>query len=496
MTQPTWNRGTWLWVGAAVALFVFLGGISPEADRPAFLPGLFKHPTTEWGQIQSREMLVEGPGKAHEARNYGLFGEFVRNPADNYQFWRVQAPCWVYPLAWTFRYFGVSYTTLRWFSVSVSLIGLFGFLVLGRRLLPAWATIVGALLLASNLYTSYFARSGLIEVMLVSAAVWITVCLIRAKEHPRWCVAAQAIFVAGFFAKQGMAYMLPMLVLCNVLAFRHWIREGVFPDLRWLPVGTAMTFAAVSAWYMMQPDYVDKVLWNYNHIIGGGRAQRPWTDRFDLIRLWWSAMVLVPGVGIFGLPGALWLSWQAFRRRLSWQEMVVLGWFFSTWTAVFMVEFWSVRISFILLFPTYFVAAMMMARLWTSRRGQWATFAVVGLALTLNIGFQTQRLFSFEYSVRDAAASVREAIGDRSAVLVGVYVMPILFATPYDLYYVKERFNTDPKNLRALGVTHFFGADAYIRYFLVRAGYRVSRPVKAITVTGRRLELRKVELPD
>src|ERR1035437_3511526 len=83
---------------ALLTLFVGLRLAFLTADPPLFLPN---------GLI-ANELFVEPPAKAHEARNLALFGAWQTSPVDNYQFWRVQSPVWVYPLAAWFRAFGVS----------------------------------------------------------------------------------------------------------------------------------------------------------------------------------------------------------------------------------------------------------------------------------------------------------------------------------------------------------------------------------------------------
>jgi hypothetical protein len=491
VTQGRLRPGPLQWASAIVVLFLCLAGVAPEADPPHFLPGLFEHAVGEdKGLAPAREFLVEGPAKAHEARNFGLFGEFVRNPADTYRFWRVQAPVWVYPLAGTFRLFGVSYTTLRCFSVGIALIGFVGFLVLGRRLLPAPAALVGGLLLATNLYTSYFARSALIEVMTVSAAVWVTVCLVHARNSPVWAVASQVVFVLGFFAKQSLVFVFPALVLWNVLAFIGWVRQRRFARLRWLPVGTALCLAAVSAVHISRPEYVEKLLWSYDHMLAATDFPRPWTQRFHPLRFWWSCMVLVPGVGLLALPGALWLCALALRRRLSWGELVVLTWFLSSFAAVFLASFWAFRFAAVLIFPSYFIAAMVLARAWVALPWRRLTLAVAALSLALNLGFQIRRLTSLEHSIRDTATAVRTLIGERPAVLVGMYAMPILFGTPYDIYYMKAGFNTRTRSIQDLRVTHVLGQLE--EQLLEDAGYAIaSRPLGVFDVVGRELELRE-----
>lgn len=456
-------------LGGLVA-FAILALAWPDADPGTFLPGL--------DADRAREMLVEPAAKAHEARNHGLFGEFHRNPADEYQFWRAQSPVWVWPLALTFGAFGVSYPVLRGFSVAVAIVGLMGMVGVGRRLLPAPVLGGITLITCTSLYVVEVGRSGLIEGMTATAAVWTVFFLLRTRDHPGWAVAAQGCFTLGLFAKQGIVYVFPLLVVCQILAFARWRRDGTFPRLRWLPVAVALVLAAGSAAWMLQPSYLRAVLWNANHLLVGADEPIPWTDRLLPVRQWWTWIVMPGGAGLVAVPTAIGLGVAAVRRRTTWEEAVVLGWFASTALAVLLLRLWTVRYASVLLLPTFLVAGIGLARAWATPMGRRIVIAWIAGSLALNAGLQALRARSVEHSVADTREAVERAIGDRPAVVIGALAMPVLLASPYDVYYVKYGFNRRSETIVALGVTHaLIGPEERTLRWLRKAGCSARNPV-------------------
>lgn len=447
---PTWSWGV---AALIVAVYLVLGGLFPDADPTHWLPA----------GLESRvdEFLVEGPAKAHEARNWALFGEFHRNPADNYQFWRAQSPVWVYPLALSFRVFGTNYVTLRLFGLLIGTGGLLGIFLLLRRTVPAWAGLGAAALYATNVFSTFFARSGLIEIWLNTASVWMVACLLAARRHPAWLVAAQLIFTLGFFGKQGMIYLFPLLVGVNLLLFARWWRSGEFGRARWLPVLSAVVLAVVAVVIILQPDYIRAITWNSNHILLGREGDNPsgsaWFLRFDGLRLWRTYALLTPVIGALVVPGAIWMAWTYLQeRRLPWREGVLLAWAASAWLAALGPHDFTLRQASIVMIPNVIVAALVASRLQSlSRRTLLPWLGAVGLfALALHSSYQVRRYEEMRWHRQKAVREIIAELGDGPAVVVGRHAMPMLLATPYDVYYVKIEFNTSKEALHALAPTH------------------------------------------
>ncbi|MFT7519376.1 MAG: hypothetical protein ACI9MC_001517 [Kiritimatiellia bacterium] len=459
MSERQLNRAAAIAIVLGVLAFAMLSGLFPEADPIHFLPG--------FDPRSQMEFVVEAPAKAHEARNWALFGEWHRNPADNYQFWRIQAPLWVYPLAWCFRAFGVSYTTLRFFSLAYALVGVVGFLIVGKRGLGMGALVVGLWLMGSNIFVTQVARSGLVEVALNAAAVWMVYALLRGKEHPLWLVVAQAIFGVAFFTKSGIVLVFPLLVVANIWTFVQWCAEGTFHKLRWLPVATAVLLGGFALMWVLQPEYLRVLEWNTGHLLTGQdhlyAYGPPWYERFDLNRTFKTWYSLFPAVGVLGLPGLFWLGYRVWVTRGAerWQVLLV-AWTASCWMALLVSRIWTIRHNSILFLPNYLVIAWTVQQLWQiagadAARGRGMR-VFIGFAIATSLGIHashhSRNFAGLSWEIRDTALQTIEEIGDQPAVIMGRFAVPLLLSTPYDVYYVKAGFNMEPARIRALGPTY------------------------------------------
>lgn len=477
---------------AVVALLLF-GGLFPEADPIAVLPA--------FGEGRALELVIEAPAKAHEARNWALFGEWHRNPADEYQFWRIQSPVWVYPLSRAFRLFGTSYTTLRWFGLAIALIGLVGFLRFGRAGLPGPAIAVAALLLSTNLYFTQIARSGLVEIALNTAAVGMLLCLFYARRHPGWLVAAQVAFTAGFYAKSGMVFLFPLLVGWNIGSFLGYRRRAEYPGWRWVPVLTAAVIAASTAYYVLQPEYQRVLTWNTAHLLTGFEHSGPWVSRFDVDHIYRSWILLFPVVGALTVPGLVALVWQVVREGGAhrWRLLVAL-WAVSAALALIIARTWTLRHSSVVFLPGALIIAWSLWWLWraaSSLRSEGLHLAIVAfvlLALGVNGAGQVRHLVHLRYELRHTAERVMAQIGPEPAVVVGRLAVPLLLGTPYDVFYVKQGFNTDPSAVRALAPTHALRRDPDIVDGTLRgAMLHVGPPIEELRFRGEPLLLSPVD---
>jgi hypothetical protein len=483
----------------AVVAFVLLSGLFPDADPPK--------PLTGFRDDLSLELIVEAPAKAHEARNWALFGEWKRNPADSYQFWRVQSPVWVYPLAWSFRLFGVSYPTLRWFGLVIALVGVLGMVRFGRLGLPPPALAAASWAFAVNLFVTQVARSGLVEIALNTAAVWMVIALYAARRHPIWLVAAQLVFTLGFFAKAGMIYLFPLLVGVAIATFVGWWRRGEHPVARWVPVGVAVVLAVGAAIYILQPEYQRVLGWNTDHLLTGTTyGSAPWA-RLDLTRAYQSWLLLMPVAGAIALPGAVALAAEVVRERGADRfRLLLLLWTLSAAVALVITREWTLRHSTILFFPAYLVAGWSLWRLWqaaSQARAQalalrTAVVASVAAAIGFGVAAQAQHFSWLSYEIRDVAATVRAEVGPRPAVFVGRFAVPLLLATPYDVFYIKRGFNTERDQIRALGVTHALRRNRdVVDFYLRRAWIPAPKSLRVLEFRDSALALQTFErIPD
>ncbi|MEO0605257.1 MAG: hypothetical protein AAF211_27755, partial [Myxococcota bacterium] len=106
--SPAWGPRDHLAAGLAIVVFVGLAFASLGADPPTAVPFTLS-------RRDLVELVVEGPAKAHEARNKALYGEWYLGEHDTYRFWRRQSPLWVWSQYLWFEVFGVGWTQARAF---------------------------------------------------------------------------------------------------------------------------------------------------------------------------------------------------------------------------------------------------------------------------------------------------------------------------------------------------------------------------------------------
>lgn len=430
-----------------------------EADPPHELAGEAQRAQALW---------LEPPAKAHEARNWALFGVWQTNPADEYQFWRRQSPAWVYPLAVVFDLFGVSYATLRGFSIATALLGFLFALALARERYHGRSWVLMGILLAWSFYPVLLDRSGLIEVMVSTCVAGMVLCLHRGDRHPSWLLLSQAFFALAFFAKQGAVFAFPLLVVGNVLSFRSLIRRRAHLRPRlWLPVVSACVIAIASTVYILQPEYQRALGWNYRHMILPGPSpleqlflvgERVTSSPFH--RTYW--FLPFPLVGALAAGAALRALVRATcRQPLARCDVMVLAWFLSAWIALLLIRHDNVRFMAIIVLPTFLLAGTLVSDFWAwcAERSRIHLLApVVGLLASLAVAFQFRPYVAWvrarTHQLVTAGERIRQEIGEREAVIVGRFSAPLVLETPYLHYYVKWGFNTSTGNLRNLGITH------------------------------------------
>ncbi|MEN0062307.1 MAG: glycosyltransferase family 39 protein [Myxococcota bacterium] len=456
LIQPSWAPRDHYGAALAVVAFALLALSFLGADPPTEPPWLM-------AKEELIEFVVEGPAKAHEARNWALFGEWHRNPVDNYQFWRIQSPLWVYPLAGAFRWFGTGYATLQAFAVGFALVGMIGLWRLLRDVAPGPLGVAAMWLYGTSLLVTLLSRSGMTEVVLNAAAVWMMWTLVRGRNHPGYLVASQIIFALAFFTKQGIIYLFPLLVVANVAAFLAWRREERFTLGRWIPVATAVVIAAFTTVYVVQPEYLRTVGWNTTHMVTGGGTGSARSvgllERISVRRFGLAMWRFLPFVGLFSLPALGFMGLRAYRDRDD-RSWVLAGWGASAWFAVLLLREWTLRHGSILVFPTLVLGAAAAASLLQGTRlplrlRQGFVVVVVACGLASSIYEQGRRLSDARYTYDRFVEQAEAHIGQEAPVAIGRFAMPFLLGSRFDLFYVKESFNRTARAVRALAPTHF-----------------------------------------
>ncbi len=449
------------WFAALTLAFLIPRIAFLSADPPVALSGTVERAQDFW---------LEPPAKAHEARNKALFGAWRTNDADQYQFWRFQSPMWVYPLAGVFTTFGVSYVSLRSFSISIALFGFLIALALARERYRDGAFLVLGLGLALNFHAILFDRSGLIEVMTSSAVAATMLCLYFGNRHPLWLTGSQLWFVIAFFAKQGAIYAFPALVIFNVLSFLELRRKNEHSRILWLPVGTAALIGVCAVAYILHPEYQRTLYWNVGHMMFAGEQRGSFINqvasvwaRLGSVGKYHSHLILtfpVFAVLAAGAVGRTLLRGMAGHGWPRWDALVAV-WLASAWVALLVIRQDDVRFAAILVLPVFLLAGQAVADTFEWGESQPRTRSIAGamvvivlLSLLRQCGSYVNWMRQRQYQLIEAADTIREKLGDQPAVIVGRFSAPMILQTPYEHYYVKWFFNTDVETMAQFGTTH------------------------------------------
>ncbi|MEZ4302495.1 MAG: glycosyltransferase family 39 protein [Polyangiaceae bacterium] len=463
------------------------------------LVGITADPPPVPNGVSSVELLVEPVAKAHEARNWALFGEFQTNPVDNYQFWRPQSPVWVYSLAGWFRLMGVSYLQLRLFSVLVSLAGFFVFLAYAERRLQKVPLLGAGLFFGFNVFQIFYTRVGLLEPAVNTLIIVTAYLLLRAEKRPAWLAGALVAWAAAFLTKQTALFFLPVVLMVGVwLYVRALTRGGASRLDKWLP---PLAFVAVFgglAFYCSRPEYLRTAAWNLGHVVLG-KAQhktlstevipwwevlaRPFTAERWTRRYFW----LFPVAAVLSSVAVLGITKRLLQRRASLWEAIVWLWWGSSLGAVLLTTPEGNRFELIVYPSVALLAGEGLSILSAPiARRRWPRLAMV-LSLAVCAGAGTydgvhyvRGVSKRKYTVEKVNTDVEKAIGKGPAVVIGLWAGPSVFNTPYTYYYVKDNFNATRESLVALKVTHFLLFDKmdYTRGILTRHYPHMMRTIK------------------
>jgi hypothetical protein len=196
------SRRSWILTIAMFAVFLAVRFAYLTADPPMSLPNGNDY----------NELVVEPTAKAHEARNRALFGMWKTSPVDNYQFWRVQAPAWVYPLSWWFRLTNVSYATLRTYAILGSAVGFLGLLALASNRLGEFPFVMAGAFFGLNFYSVLYSRYGLIEPQVNTFIILTVLGLHLARRRLVWLAAAEVTLALAVLTKQTAFFMAPLCI--------------------------------------------------------------------------------------------------------------------------------------------------------------------------------------------------------------------------------------------------------------------------------------------
>ena len=421
-----------------------------------------------------RELLVEPVAKASEARNFGIFGSFKPNPADNYGFWRPQSPVWVDSLGLFFRVFGAGYAPLRIYATLVCAAGLWALLALTSRRLGVLAAALTGFFLVFDHVGILYERSGLIEPVVAALILVAYDALDRAREKVTWLLVAEVVALAAFFAKQAAVVAFVPLLVCSILALvdaRGVARPRV---ARAAVLGAAAVLLGVLAYGVTRPEYQRVLTWDYGNVmLGRGGFQPIALDDLDKGSVFANLDILKERAGvaarIFLFTGPLALIeigrvFYGLARRRPVDRARLLFALHAVCTAAIIIATKPTNVRFLLLLsaPFAFLSASLLSSLW-ARLAAGPRPALRRLVLVVPAAFLAFHAYQWglfavhrTYHVTEAAARVTASVGDRpDAVIIGFWSAPIVFDTRYQHYYVKPGFNDTRSRLDALKPTHF-----------------------------------------
>jgi len=456
-------------IGAVLlALFVAVRLAFIHADPPSSLPN----------HARIRELFTDPPAKSYEARNWALFHQWSTSPADNYQFWRIQAPVWVYPLAGFYQLFGVGYAQMRVFSTLAVSAGLVLFLVFAAERLRGLPYVAAGSFLAFNYYYVIYGRSGLVETLLNTFVILAVLCLHRARQNLGWLLAAEWALVASFLTKQSGLYLLPVGLVAGALAMREHRRRGGSTWLLAAPLAQGAAIAAGMAWYVFRPAYWRTVSWNYGHMLfNENSTTQVNVSRFPVAEALGRLLApetwgqnyaaLFPVAGFLSLVGFGRIVYLLARRRGAGAfEVLVAGWLAASFGVLLLTPLTAVHYRLILFPPAALMGALTLAfaldASWAKARPRLAAAAaatVLAGALTVHAVWYAAWVGGRSYDIVAAAQLLRDTVPEDRAVYAGMWAGPIVFETRSKYYYMKAYFNSEAEGIVQLGLTHLLEVD-------------------------------------
>lgn len=450
------------------ALFIFVRLLWLDADPPDRLPN----------HAQVYELFSDPPAKSFEARNMALFGVWQTNDADNYQFWRLQAPVWVYPISWFYRAFGVGYPQMRTFSTLCAATGFFAMMLFAGKKLRGLPFLATGSFLAFNYYYIIYGRSGLIEALLNTWLVLTVFFIYLARRHLGWLLAAEVTLVLAFLTKMSGFYLLPILLAVGIPTFVAHVRAGAPRWLAIAPFALGGALCAFLAWYVLRDAYWRTVAWNYGHMLTKkdavdtvevrGIPLLDVLDRLRTIQTWTKGYILLfPVAGALAAIELFRIAYRGIRRKrwARWEVTVALWLLAGFGTLLFTPHLW-VHFRLILFPPVVMLAGSLLAALARVRRARsrpWIAPAVAGASIAAALAFDGTWFAGWAthrtYYVTQATEAIRKAVGERDAVFAGMWAGPLLFDTRYKWYYIKLIFNQSSEAITSFGVTHLLGVD-------------------------------------
>jgi 4-amino-4-deoxy-L-arabinose transferase-like glycosyltransferase len=200
-----------------LVVLIFIAGLGAritflDADPPSFISHYMDY--------------TDEAGKAHNARNFALYGRFI---VDEFNEPIFSYPCYTVVLSLVFTLLGAHISIVRLFSIFCCAVVFWLIFLIMRREKFGGAEIVFALLFywLSSFYL-FLNRIGFIEPFLFLWFVLIYGAIQLSVRNARWAVLAGVLFGAAFFSKAFAVIILPAIAACLL-----YDSEGPRPGRAW-----------------------------------------------------------------------------------------------------------------------------------------------------------------------------------------------------------------------------------------------------------------------
>jgi 4-amino-4-deoxy-L-arabinose transferase-like glycosyltransferase len=511
------NNGRAIVIILLLILFVS-GGIRflrISADAPQTFPNGFS----------SSAPVKDEAAKSYEARYRALFGRWTLSERDDYRYWKTLSPVWTYSLWLWFEAFGVSYFSVRLFSIVLSLISTLLIYLILKKSHGASAGLAAAFLFGFNFYLLIYGRLGLMETALNAALILTAFIMTRSLERPGLFIIAPLAFLAAFLVKQSAFFFAPLLVLGFLMMI-----GGIPPGQRraspqvWLSLLVMVASALVILYLFTRPDYQLRSIMNLRHALGypgdtRGMNMRPDFTRdairfavsFEGILRGYVMMMPVAGVlAVLEIIAFIYLSWK--KRMMDRKEAIIIGWFIMARATLALSPHHVVRFYLIQFPPTCLLAGILLRRVLEpesegarerhSRLERLSAYwSLLLLSLAFNMLPYVRWLNTATYEIRQGGIRLEHVIGARDVVIIGEWAGPLCLETPYRYYYVKSIFNRSPNQVASFNVTHVLYSDPEedtavisLRYGFPGA-FEKMREIDVFKVFDKKVHLCQVSLP-
>ena len=449
------------------AALISLRLVRLNADPPLSFPNGFR----------AIEPFTDEAAKAFQARNRALFGVWNTNAKDEYRFWKVLSPVWCYPLMVWFKGFGVSYASLRLFSVFWFSLGMFLVYFSLRKSPGAAAPGFALFFYGVNFYLLLFSRLGLMETMLNSFLL-LTFFLLVSSQKQKWIFPiALLAWLSAYFIKQNALLLSPMVMVGYFLVFSlPWRKKFWASPANWVSV----LCAALCIWLLWhlwhEPVYRLYTVLNLRHGYGlppaaGGLTLRPDMMKASMLYhlgwrgLWDNFFAYDPLAAVLAIFDLLLVIWLLVRRREVFGPEILAGvWLLSVqvlmlFSSARVVRFWLIQIPAMVI-----LAGAGLARIQKLLAGRGKIkFTVAALLLFLSFEYNFHFWLDWQRNARcqvaENSARLESALAGKKAVVVGKWAGPLLLPSRHQYYYLKHIFNRKPEQLQSFGITHILLGD-------------------------------------